>query len=128
MMKMYKAKLKTAGKTVEEVLATYDSMKPSQEEVENTIASFNLIDGLVVGVLGPTVGGGYALAGWDSDADAKIRDFIYQAEQDEFFGSYINERDQFLEDWDSENYDPGASLSFAAEDIQILEEIKSEKA
>lgn len=127
-MKVYKAKLKTAGKTAEEVLATYDSMKPSQEEVEKIIESFNLIDGLVVGVLGPTVGGGYALAGWETEDDDKIRDFMYLAEQDPFFGTYIDEREKFLEDWDAEDYEPEGSLSFSAEDVEILDELKSVQA
>ena len=121
-MKFYKVKLKTAGKTVEEVLATYDTMKPSKEEVEETIKASNLVDGLVVGVMGPTVGGGFSLVGWDKEDDEKIRDFVYQAEQDQYFGCYIDERKEFLEDWNSEQYEPEGSLSFAAEDVLILED------
>lgn len=127
-MKIYKAKLKTAGKTFDEVIATYCGMKPSREEVENQIRGFNLVDGLVVAVLGPTIGGGYALAGWETEDDDKIRDFMYLAEQDPFFGTYIDEREKFLEDWDAEDYEPEGSLSFSAEDVEILDELKSVQA
>lgn len=123
-MKFYKAKLKTAGKTAEQVLASYDmGDKPPADEVEAIINSYNLVDGIVLSVLGPTITGSYAPAGWRKEDDDKIRDFVYQAEQDAYFGCYVNDREEFLKDWNSEEYDPGGSLTFSVEDVEILEEL-----
>ncbi len=41
--------------------------------------------------------------------DEKICDFVYQIEQDKLFGLYVNQREEFLKDWDAEEYDPAGA-------------------
>ncbi|GIN97843.1 hypothetical protein J6TS1_37130 [Siminovitchia terrae] len=62
---------------------------------------------------------GFVLGCLQDEDDEKVRDFIYQAEQDEMFGTYIDQRDEFLRDWESEEYSPTGSLVFKEEDVEV---------
>lgn len=127
---LYKARLKTSDKTPKQIKADYEGGNgpaPSEEEVQGWIKCYDLISGIELIVMKSLIGEGYIPVAWDEKYDGKIRDFVYQAEQDPFFGSYVNEREKFLEDWKSDNYSPIGSLTFQVEDVEIIEELKSNK-
>jgi hypothetical protein len=126
----YKARLKTGGKTPEQIKADYDGglgSAPSEEEVQNWIKAYDLISGIELIVMKHPISDGYVPVSYDEEDDCKIRDFVYQAEQDPYFGTYINERDEFLEDWKSGDYSPMGSLTFSSDDVEIIEELKKEE-
>jgi hypothetical protein len=121
---LYKVRLHTAGKTSEQILKTYEGLKPSDEVVQGIIKAFNLIDGLGVVVSNSFYGKDtYTLIIWNKSDDDKFKEFSYLLEQDPFCGTYVNDREQFEKDWDSEQYEPPGSLSFLTSDIEIMEKI-----
>jgi hypothetical protein len=122
---IFRAKLHTAGKTPEQILRSYGEPLPSEEVVQGIIKAYNLIDGLEVVVSNSFYGKDtYTLIIWNKSDDDKFREFIYLLEQDPFCGTYVNEREKFEKDWDSEEYEPPGSLSLQASDIEIIEEVK----
>lgn len=128
MFKMFKAILKTAGKTPEDIKKMYDGSvgpEPSEEEIQGYIDVYNKLDGLEVVVYdrGHLGVADYGLYVWQKEDDERIRELFYQAEQDPYFGTYVNERDEFIKDWEAEEYEFGPSPTFSADDVEIIEEI-----
>jgi hypothetical protein len=125
-LNLYKAKLHTGGKTPEQIKSDFDGPEPNEKEIQNWIKAYDLIAGIEVAVMKSRSGSGYCLVSWQKKDDEKIRDFIYQVEQDEMFGTYVNEREEFIKDWDSGEYSPAGSLVFNSEDVEIIEELKKQ--
>ncbi|WP_338754261.1 hypothetical protein [Bacillus sp. FJAT-52991] len=123
-IKLFKAKLNTGGKTSEQVRNEFDGSAPSEEEIQNWIKAYNLVDGIEVVVMESGIYEGYTLAGWGHDVDEKVREFVYLVEQDPVFGTYVDEREEFMNDWENEEYEPAGSLVFKNEDVEIIEELK----
>ncbi|MFL0507105.1 hypothetical protein ACH0B5_15295 [Ureibacillus sp. 179-F W5.1 NHS] len=127
--KLFKAKFTTTGKTIEQLKAEYTDFLPSDEKLQALLEAYQNLDGVEVIVYERRFVGeeNYGVFAWDESdksIDDKIRDFIYQAEQDDMFGSYIDDREEFLADWESGNYSPSGSLVFEKSDIEIIEELK----
>lgn len=128
--KLYKARLKTNGKTPEQIKADYEGgigSAPSEEEIQNWIKVYEVISGIELVVMKSLISDGYVPVSYDKEDDWKIRDFVYQAEQDLYFGTYINERDEFLVDWESGEYSPMGSLTFSIDEVEIIEELKEKE-
>lgn len=122
-IKIYKAKLKTANKTDEQIKAVYDD-EVSQEEIESYRKTFNSVDNLEILVVDSAFEkGSYVIVGWDPKDDDRWRDFMYEVEQDAFFGTYVDEREEFLNDWNNGEYEPSGSITFSKDDLEILEQI-----
>ena len=128
MFKLFKATLRTAGKTPEDIKKMYDGSvgpEPIEEEIEGYIKVYNLIDGIEVVVYTRSHFGvdDFGLYVWQEKDDERIRELFYQAEQDPYFGSYVNERDEFIKDWEAEEYEFGSTPTFNSNDVEIIEEI-----
>lgn len=120
---LYKARLKTSGKSPEQIKSEFEGgvgPEPSETEIQGWIKANDLIDGLEVVVTKNFLGDGFLLASWDKEDDEKIRDYVYQVEQDPFFGTYFNERNGFLKDWKEDEYEPTGSLNFDEKDVEII--------
>lgn len=124
--RLFKVILKTAGKTEEELLKQYEGPKPSDKFIKDMKKAYDSLDGLEILAMKSFVSDGYIAIGWEEEDDHLIRDFIYQAEQDEYFGTYVDEREEFLNDWKNCDYDPMGSLSFSAEEVEIIEQQEGE--
>lgn len=132
MLKIFRAHLRTAGKTVEDIKKIYDGsdgQEPSKEEIQRYINVLNSLEGLEVLVFDRSHLGesDYGLYLWKKEDEERIRELFYEAEQDPYFGSYVNERDDFIKDWETEVYDFGPVPTFDVDDIEIIEEIKSDE-
>lgn len=125
-IKLFRVKLKTAGKTPDQILSAYDGPKPNEEEVKNLIKAYDSLDGIEVVVSKSLISDGYCLAAWQNKDENLIRDFVYQAEQDEFFGSYVDDREEFIKDWESDDYSPPGSMVFENDDVEIIEELSGD--
>lgn len=124
-IKLYRAKLHTGGKTPEQIKSSFDGPEPSEEEIKNWTKAYDLADGLEVIVTRSWTGSDYSLIAWDEKDDENIREFIYQVEQDGMFGTYVDEREEFIKDWESGEYSPAGSLVFDEKDVEIIEELKT---
>lgn len=124
-IKIYRAKMHTAGKTKEQLLKDFDGPEPDEQLAQNYIKAFDLIDGIEVFVADgfATNDNDYSLIGWDDKADPKMKEFIYLMEQDPFMGTYVDKREQFDKDWDSKEYEPPAAIHFEKDDVEILEDV-----
>lgn len=130
--KLFKAKFKTAKKTLEQLKGEYTDSLPSDKELLALLEAFRNLDGVEVVVYERhSIGAdNYGVFAWDEGnelVDAKIRDFFYQIEQDDLFGQYIDDREEFLSDWKSGEYSPVGSLAFEKYDIEIIEELQIPK-
>ena len=54
--------------------------------------------------------------------ETKNKELAYMMEQDGMMGCYIDDRAQFDEDWDNEEYEPGASIVIPAENVILTEQ------
>lgn len=128
-IKLFKLRFKTANKTVDEVKASYGPPIPPQEILEKITEAYRALDGCeVTGGAVKSFPKSYSVYGWNKEDDSKFKEFIYLQEQDELFGSYINDREQFETDWDSKEYEPPASMHFDKSDFEVIEEIPILKA
>lgn len=68
------------------------------------------------------------LYSWDDEVDGTIMKAVYEAEQLHPFscGRYKNNFTQFEKDWKAGTYDPGATLSFEDEQVEVLEVVQEE--
>ncbi len=125
-IKLYKARLKTGGKTDEQIKADFnDSFGPvTQEELNRYKTSMEMVDNLEIVVTDSFYDDSYALISYEEKDEDTWREFIYLQEQDPFFGTYVDEREEFLEDWKSGEYMPNGSLVFQPADVEIIERLK----
>lgn len=126
MFTLYKAKLITAGKTLGQIKSYFEGgvgPVPSEDEIQDWIKAYDLINGIELVVIKSQISNGYCPVAWDKKDDIKMREFIYQVEQDPYFGTYINKREEFLKDWESDEYEPCGVFTFEIEDVEIIEKL-----
>lgn len=125
--KFYKAVLRTK-KTEEQVREQYKGSigpPPTDEEIQNTMKFYELLDGITA-IVSPTLSltpGEYAyLSATDAYADQE-KEAFWMMEQDPYFGAYIDRREYFNAAWDDGEYCPSATLHLKADEVEILEEV-----
>lgn len=131
-MDLYRARLKTAGKTPEQILADYEGLnqigpKPDEKEVTSWIQVYNKLHGIEVAVMKDFTGDDYILALWKDEDDCKVMEYFYLAEQDPLFGSYFEDREGFLKEWEAKEYSPSATVILNKEDVEIIEKLDKAK-
>lgn len=126
-IKLYKARLKTGNKTDVQIKAAFaDSIgEVTQEDLDKYKKSMDLVDGQEILVMESSFDkDSYCLASWNKEDDDVWREYVYIQEQDPYFGSYVDEREEFLEDWESGDYSPSGSITFSKDDVETLEALK----
>lgn len=125
-MQLYRLQFKTAHKTAEDVKKEYSFDPPSPERLGQIAEAYRGLDGVeVIGAAWEYSPESYSIYDWSDNADDKMKEFIYMQEQDEFFGSYINERERFDADWASKEYEPSGAMHFNKTDFEVIELLKS---
>ena len=74
-------------------------------------------------------GESYSLVGWnecDCEIDARVKEAIWQMEQDPIFGTYCGNREDFEEAWREGRYEPAGGISFLPKNVEILDETEEE--
>ena len=123
-MKLFKAKLHTGGKTREQIVDKFQAgVVPSEKEISESIAYYNLLDGATVIVTDHFKSEGYILVHWPEEEHSRMKEAIYLLEQDALFGMYIDQRDEFDADWDAGDYSPDGTICFDAAEVEIIEAI-----
>src|SRR5690625_2349543 len=101
-LKLFKAKLCTSGRTKEQIKKDYGG-DITEKEIIDWQHALDLIDNKEV-IVAEAWKGRYTLISWFKKDDSAFIEFVYQAEQDQMFGTYIDDREQFLKDWKNEVY------------------------
>lgn len=118
-MKIHTAKLKTGNKTDEQLKADYDG-DVTQKEIDRYREQMNVVDGLEVYLTNSSFADGfYVLLSWRDADDHKWREFFWLAEQDPMFGTH-DDKDEFLKDWESGEYEPSGMVAFRDRDVEIV--------
>lgn len=117
--KVYRAIFKTAGKTVDQLVFDFGSDSLDAEKIDSWSKAYDAIDGIEVAVMKSPVFSGYILTAWKDEDESKIREFIYQTEQED--GLYHDDWEQFLLDWECYEYEPSGVFTFKDDELQILE-------
>lgn len=126
-VKMYKAILHVK-KTEEQVREIYkDGIGPpaTDEEIMNSVKFYDLLDG-TTGIVSSDLSlmpGEYAYLGATEEYSEREKEACYLKEQDLFFGTYINQREEFDADWESGNYSPEGTMHLTADEVEIIGEI-----
>lgn len=123
-MKLYKATLRTGGKTDDQLRAKV-SGKPLPGEIEWARKSYAAWDGLKC-VVKIDTDGDYALYDVDKSGMAQYKEAMYVMEQHPMFGMYHNARKRFERDWAANEYLPDASIVFSADEVEIVSEVPHE--
>ncbi|WP_025727731.1 hypothetical protein [Heyndrickxia ginsengihumi] len=122
--KVYQAKLKTGGKTLDQIRNDFDGYPVSDDELQNYKKAYDIIDGLEITVTESLLDNGhYVLLGWTNENIMEFREFFYLIEQDRVFGFYENDREGFIKDWVSGEYEPACAIGFDKADVEIIKEL-----
>lgn len=126
-MKLYKAILHTAGKTDKQIQDKELTLL-SPKELALTKRMYEAWDGVKCLVANNPFGtddNQYIYINYlYLENRAKAKDAIYLMEQDAMFGAYINRREDFDRDYDAGDYDPGGSIVFDSDEVEILGELQ----
>lgn len=116
--KLQKAILHTSGKDADNEMEKY-----SQEEREIMQQYMAAWDGVHVTVSN-FLDGEYSVVGWPPEWDEKAKEAIYLMEQDPTFGKYVDDREQFEKDWAAGAWEPGGSIVFSPDMVEIIGDLK----
>lgn len=130
---LFRVKFKTAEMTLQNIKTSYEGNNvPSDQQLEGFLKAYHALNGVEVLVFPFNHNGEnrYTIAMWDegnSDIEVPIREFFYQMEQDELCGQYVDEREEFLRDWGSDDYSAAGAIVFEEQEVEILEVIESRR-
>ena len=122
--KVVKCRLKTGGKTIQEIRERCAGQGMTYRDFENIQRANEYFDGLIIRATlwEYDQHSGYHLQDWNAPDDEKMMMALYYSEQVHPFPRYNNDLEKFKADWAAQAYDPGgASLTFAPADVEELE-------
>lgn len=127
-LKFYEAILRTGNRTEESVRqqAIKENWvgKTTDKEIKEIIESGNYFDGCQVAVgIDNFDKEKYALVFWNPKDDSKIQDAMYIMEQDELFGCYIDNKEEFDDLWAAGEYEPSGTICFSKAEVEIIGEL-----
>lgn len=129
--KIVRARLKTGGKTVQEVREKLTGRGFTVRDFQSIIKAGNYLDGLEVWLTLWSYDNHskWHLWNWKKEDDEKVMLAMYQAEQFHPYANYRAYKDNFelfKQEWDAEEYDPGASYTFEFDEVEVLEVVQEE--
>ena len=126
--KVVKGRLKTGGKTIQEIRERCAGQGMTYRDFENIQRANEYFDGLIIRATlwEYDQHSGYHLQDWNAPDDEKMMMALYYSEQVHPFPRYKNELEKFKADWAAEKYDPGAAIVFHPADVEEIEVISEE--
>lgn len=127
--KVIRCRFKTGEKTLEQIKKEeFEDESVCQGDLENMKKMYDTLDGVevILSLWDYDKYSSYHLYTWKTEADEKIMMAMYYAEQVSPFPAYINDLEQFKEDWKAGGYEPPCAISFRLEDVEELEVIREE--
>ncbi|SHJ74892.1 M78 family metallopeptidase domain-containing protein [Tepidibacter formicigenes] len=126
--KIIKCRLKTGGKTINEIREQNKGQGLTYRDFENIQKAYEEFDGVVLllSLWDYDNHESYHVYGWDDEVDEKMMMGIYHAEQTHPFPRYKGKKEEFIADWKAGKYNPGCPMCFEKEDVEELEVIREE--
>lgn len=126
--KVVKCRLKTGGKTIQEIRERCAGQGMTYRDFENIQRANEYFDGLIIRATlwEYDQHSGYHLQDWNAPDDEKMMMALYYSEQVHPFPRYKNDLEKFKADWAAEKYDPGAAIVFHPADVEEIEVISEE--
>lgn len=127
--KLARVQLHTAGKSE----SYYENMRAdaslTAEELEHVKKADELFDGLIItaSLWSYDRHRNWHLWGWKKADDERMMRAMYEAEQYNLCGSYIDDFEGFKKDWQAGGYDSGCVFTFPIGDVEVLEVLQEEK-
>ena len=132
--KVVRCRLKTGGKSIEEIRAQYAGQGMTYRDFENIQRANEQFDGLVVllSLWDWDNYESYHLHNWEPTDDERMMKAIYYSEQVHPYTIYKNDFEKFRLDWKVGKYEPPGVLTFDPADVEeievICEEVKRQEA
>ena len=133
-MKDYKpkvvlARLKTGGKTVEQIRDELKGQGFTWNQFKHMKESYDLFDGLELYLSLWAYDGHSAwhLYNWKQEDDERVMNAIYHAEQFNPFPAYLKDYEKFVADWKAETYDPGCVFTLPLDAAEVLQSTRQRK-
>jgi len=125
--KIILGKLKT-NKPIEVLQEWYKGQSLTAADFENVLEANKIFDGLelYLSLWAHDKHSSYHLSNWDNSIDEKIMLAMYHLEQTSPFPMYLDEKERFIEDWESGNYEPACAFTFDLEDVEVIKVIQEE--
>ena len=126
--KVVRCRLKTGGKSIEEIRVQYAGQGLTYRDFENIQRANEHFDGLVIllSLWDYDNGEYYHMYSWEKTDDEKMMMGIYYAEQTHPVPRYKDDFEGFRSDWTKGEYDPGSAFIFHRQDVEELEVISEE--
>lgn len=127
--KIIKCRLKTGGKSIEEIRERHTGQGLTYRDFENMQRANEAFDGVVLflSLWDYDKHADYHMHGWEQEQDKKIMMAMYYAEQTHPFPQYKDKLEDFQKAWKAEEYDPGCAFIFDPRDVEEIEVIQEER-
>lgn len=121
--KIITCRLKTGGKSAENIERKYQGQGLEASDIENMQKAFEILDGMVLELYLCEDDNckEYNLYSWRDEDDEKMMRALYHFEQVHPYPRYKNDFKRFKDAWEKGEYEAEAILSF---DPEVVEEIK----
>lgn len=126
--KVIKCRLKTGGKSIEEIRERYKGQNLVYRDFENIQRANEQFDGLnlLLSLWQYDKYESYHLESWYPEDEERMMMAVYYAEQTHPFPQYKNMLEEFKVAWKEGTYDPGCALCFDPADVEEIEVISEE--
>lgn len=129
--KVVRCRLKTGGKTVQELREKLTGQGFTVRDFQNIIKAGDYFDGLEVQVSMWNWDNheSWHLWNWKEEDDEKVMMAMYHAEQFHPYArirKYKDNFEQFQKDWKAQEYEADASYTFDFDEVEVLEVIQEE--
>lgn len=126
--KIIRCRLKTGGKSIQEIREKYKGQGMVYRDFENMQKANEQFNGLtlLLSLWDYDKHESYHMHNWEQDDDERVMMAIYYSEQVHPYPRYKDDLESFKADWAAEKYDPGCVLCFDPADVEELEVICEE--
>jgi hypothetical protein len=122
-----KCRLRTGGKTAEQIRERYAGQTFTDEEIAAIQQSHAEFDGLILTLARLDDKEGYFILSCDAEHLERVKSGLYYAEQVSPFPYYLNDRESFERDWAANEYAPDCAFVFDPADVEEIEPVSGTK-
>lgn len=126
--KIIKCRMKTGGKSIEEIRERCKGQNMVYRDFENIQRAEEQLNGLalILSLWDYDKHESYHMHNWEPADDERVMMAIYYYEQIRLYTPYKNDLEKFKKDWEAQTYDPGCALCFDPPDVEEIEVLSEE--